>query len=152
VYPGSASHMLSANDKLIKLWRIDLKKEKKYESAKKLLAKGKVMLPRSKVVNEGWEGKCKSQYRSAHEYHINSLCLSPDGENFLSADDLRVNLWHVDDSTQVYNVVDMKPRSMEELDEIVTHCEFHPRNSSVFLYTTSKGLLHLCDFRAAAQF
>ena len=31
VYPGSASHMLSANDKLIKLWRIDLKKEKKYE-------------------------------------------------------------------------------------------------------------------------
>ena len=150
VYPGSASHMLSANDKLIKLWRIDLKKEKKYESAKKLLAKGKVMLPRSKVVNEGWEGKCRSLYRSAHEYHINSLCLSPDGENFLSADDLRVNLWHVDDSTQVYNVVDMKPKSMEELDEIVTLCEFHPRNSSVFLYTNSKGLLHLCDFRAAA--
>jgi serine/threonine-protein phosphatase 2A regulatory subunit B len=152
VYPGSASHMLSANDKLIKLWKIDLRKEKKYESAKKLLAKGKVMLPRSKVVNEGWEGRCKALYRSAHEYHINSLCLSPDGENFLSADDLRVNLWHVDDSTQVYNVIDMKPKSMEELDEIVTHCEFHPRNSSVFLYTTSKGLLHLCDFRAAASF
>lgn len=59
-YPGSALHMLSANDKLIKLWRIDLKKEKKYESAKKLLMKGKVMLPRSKVVNEAWEGKCKA--------------------------------------------------------------------------------------------
>lgn len=152
VYPGSAPHMLSANDKLIKLWRVDSRKEKKYESAKKLLAKGKVMLPRSKVVNEGWEGRCKAQYKSAHEYHINSLNLSPDGENFLSADDLRVNLWHVNDTTQVYNVVDMKPKSMEELDEIVTHCEFHPRNSSVFLYTTSKGLLHICDFRAAASF
>jgi serine/threonine-protein phosphatase 2A regulatory subunit B len=59
-YPSSALHMLSANDKLIKLWRIDLKKEKKYESAKKLLMKGKVMLPRSKVVNEAWEGRCKA--------------------------------------------------------------------------------------------
>lgn len=46
----------------------------------------------------------------------------------------------------------MKPKSMEELDEIVTHCEFHPQSSSVFLYTTSKGLLHLCDFREAASF
>lgn len=49
-------------------------------------------------------------------------------------------------------MVDMKPKSMEELDEIVTHCEFHPNNASVFLYATSKGLLHICDFRAAASF
>jgi hypothetical protein len=49
--------MLSANDKLIKLWRIEYKKEKKYESAKKLLVKGKLSLPRSKVVNENWEGR-----------------------------------------------------------------------------------------------
>jgi hypothetical protein len=29
--------MLSANDKLIKLWKIEYKREKKYESCKKLL-------------------------------------------------------------------------------------------------------------------
>jgi hypothetical protein len=29
--------LLTANDKLIKLWKIDYKKEKKYESCKKLL-------------------------------------------------------------------------------------------------------------------
>jgi len=51
--------LLSANDKLIKLWRLEYKKEKKYESSKKLLQKGKLMLPRSKVVNESWEGRCK---------------------------------------------------------------------------------------------
>jgi hypothetical protein len=49
--------MLTANDKLIKLWRIDFKKEKKYESSKKLLVKGKLVIPRSKIVNESWEGK-----------------------------------------------------------------------------------------------
>jgi hypothetical protein len=34
--------MLTANDKLIKLWRLEFKKEKKYESCKKLLQKGKL--------------------------------------------------------------------------------------------------------------
>ncbi len=59
IYPSSPYQMLTANDKLIKLWRIDFKKEKKYESAKKLLVKGKLTLPRSKIVNESWEGKPK---------------------------------------------------------------------------------------------
>lgn len=65
-------------------------------------------------------------YKSAHEYHINSLCICPDGENFLSADDLRINLWNVENSSVVYNLIDNKPKNVEELDEIITHCEFHP--------------------------
>ena len=118
--------MLTANDKLIKLWRLEYKKERKFESSKKLLQKGKLMLPRSKIVNESWEGKCKSLYKSAHEYHINSLCLSSDGENFISSDDLRINIWNVEDNTQVYNVLDIKPKNIDELDEVITHSEFHP--------------------------
>ena len=144
--------MLSANDKLIKLWRLEYKKEKKYESCKKLLQKGKLVIPRSKVINESWEGKCKQYYRSAHEYHINSLCISPDGENFLSADDLRVNLWNVENATTVYNLLDMKPKSIDDLDEVISHCEFHPSMPTVFLYTTTKGFLHICDFREASSF
>lgn len=131
---------------------MEYKKEKKYESCKKLLQKGKLMLPRSKVVNESWEGRCKSHYRSAHEYHINSLCISPDGEHFLSADDLRVNLWNVEDTKEVYNLLDMKPKSIDELDEVISHCEFSQANPSIFLYTTTKGFLHLCDLRETSSF
>lgn len=80
------------------------------------------------------------------------MSLSPDGENFLSADDLRVNLWNIDDNTSVYNLLDMKPKSIEELDEVITHCEFHPTMPNVFLYTTSKGFLHVCDFRESSSF
>ena len=118
--------MLTANDKVIKLWKIELKQEKKYESSKKLLQKGKLMIPRSKVVNESWEGRQRLFYKGAHEYHINSLCLSPDGDTFLSADDLRVNLWNLEDNKVVYNLLDIKPKSMDQLEEIVTHCEYHP--------------------------
>ena len=89
--------MLTANDRLIKLWRIDYRKEKKFESCKKLLSKGRFAMPRSKVINEGHEGKCRGMYKNAHEYHIHSLSLASDGENFLSADDLRINIWHTED-------------------------------------------------------
>ena len=34
-------------------------------------------------------------YSSAHAYHINSISMNSDGETFLSADDLRINLWNM---------------------------------------------------------
>ncbi len=144
--------MLSANDKLIKLWRIEYKKEKKYESCKKLLQKGKIMIPRSKVINESYEGRSRKQYRNAHEYHINSLSLSSDGEHFISADDLRINIWNIENDQTVYNVLDIKPPNIDDLDEVVTRCEFNPVDPSEFLYTTSKGCLNICDFRDQSSF
>lgn len=38
-----------------------------------------------------------------------------DGETFVSADDLRINLWHLEVTDQCFNVVDMKPADMEDL-------------------------------------
>ena len=91
-------------------------------------------------------------YKSAHEYHINSLHLSSDGQNFLSADDLRVNIWNVENTNTVYNVLDIKPKNIDDLDEVISHAEFHPTHSSIFLYTTTKGFLHVCDFRESSSF
>ena len=38
----------------------------------------------------------RRSYRNAHAYHINSISLNSDSETFLSADDLRINLFHFD--------------------------------------------------------
>lgn len=129
---GSTPALLSANDRLIKLWKVDLKKEKKYESCKKLLQKGKLMMPRSKVVNESVEGICKLQFKGAHEFHINSLNLNSDGETFLSSDDLRINIWNLNDTKTVYNILDVKPKSVSDIEEAITHAEFHPKVPSLF--------------------
>ena len=43
--------------------------------------------------------------------------MSSDQETFLSADDLRINLWHLDVSDCSFNILDIKPSSMEELTE-----------------------------------
>lgn len=42
------------------------------------------------------------------------LCFS-DGETFISADDLRINLWNLEISNQSFNIVDVKPANMEDL-------------------------------------
>lgn len=38
-----------------------------------------------------------------------------DCETFVSADDLRINLWNLEISDQCFNIVDMKPSNMDDL-------------------------------------
>lgn len=46
-----------------------------------------------------------------------ALCslVPSDGETFISADDLRINLWNLEISNQSFNIVDVKPANMEDL-------------------------------------
>jgi len=62
-------------------------------------------------------------FANAHTYHINSISINSDGETYLSADDLRINLWHMEITDQSFNIVDIKPANMEELTEVITASE-----------------------------
>lgn len=48
------------------------------------------------------------------------------------------------------DIVDIKPVNMEELSEVITAAEFHPNSCSLFMYSSSKGILRLCDMRQQA--
>lgn len=39
---------------------------------------------------------------------------------------------------------------MEELTEVITAAEFHPHHCNHFVYSSSRGILRLCDMRASA--
>ena len=43
--------------------------------------------------------------------------------------------------------MDIKPVNMEELTEVITAAEFHPQHCNVFVYSSSKGTVRLCDMR-----
>ncbi len=58
-------------------------------------------------------------FANAHTYHINSISINSDCETYLSADDLRINLWHMEITDQSFNIVDIKPANMEELTEVL---------------------------------
>ena len=109
-------------------------------------------MPKSEVVEEDWDATCRKEFTNAHNYHINSVSLSSDGEHFLSADDLRVNIWNIENTKTTFSIVDIKPPNIDDLNEVITHAEFHPSNSDMFLFSSSKGLAHLCDARMNTQF
>lgn len=48
------------------------------------------------------------------------------------------------------DIVDIKPANMEELTEVITAAEFHPTACHLFVYSSSKGTIRLCDMRSQA--
>ncbi|KAJ4950059.1 hypothetical protein NE237_026891 [Protea cynaroides] len=94
--------------------------------------------------------RCRRIYAHAHDYHINSISNNSDGETFISADDLRINLWNLEISNQSFNIVDVKPANMEDLTEVITSAEFHPTHCNMLAYSSSKGSIRLIDLRQSA--
>ena len=55
---------------------------------------------------------------TTHESEPLQISLNSDCETFISADDLRINLWNLAISDTSFNIVDIKPTNMEELTEV----------------------------------
>ena len=148
--------ILSTNDKTIKLWKI---KERQVQS---VLENNLTLSQRSggsttgltlpKVVSREKvvAATPKRIFSSAHAYNIHSISPSSDGEIFISSDDLRINLWNLNSSEIAFNVVDCKPPTIEDLTEVITSATFHPSHGNLFMYSTSRGSLRLCDLRDSA--
>lgn len=175
--PTQRSHfLLSSNDKTIKLWKVYEKNVKlvsennlseghaipkysntgksnsSYGSPNKMdaMTLQSLRLPRLSQHDKIIAAAPKKIYSNAHTYHINSISVNSDQETFISADDLRVNLWNLDIPDQSFNIVDIKPANMEELTEVITSAEFHPDHCNLFMYSSSKGTIKLCDMRQNA--
>jgi len=89
-------------------------------------------------------------YDGAHSYNINSFSFNTDGETFISSDDLRIYLWNMEISNEVFEIVDLKPENMDNLSEIITYSSLHPRNCNSLVFGTSKGYIKVGDLRQRA--
>ncbi|KAF0992362.1 hypothetical protein HZS_7677, partial [Henneguya salminicola] len=96
------------------------------------------------------EAKCRRVFSNAHHYNIHSIGACSNQEYFISADDLRINLWSLQRNDICFTIVDIKPENMESLSEVITCANYHPIEPDIFLYTTSKGTIKLCDTRVKA--
>ncbi|XP_023222030.1 protein phosphatase PP2A 55 kDa regulatory subunit-like [Centruroides vittatus] len=153
-----AHFLLSTNDKTIKLWKIS-ERDKRIDGTNLKDESGLLRDPTSittlrvpvvRPMELMVEASPRKIFANAHTYHINSISVNSDQETYLSADDLRINLWHLEITDQSFNIVDIKPANMEELTEVITAAEFHPLHCNVFIYSSSKGTIRLCDMRASA--
>ena len=51
---------------------------------------------------------------------------------------------------QCFTLVDLKPSSMEELNEVITCACFHPSLGHILLFSTSRGTIRIADMRESA--
>ncbi|KAF8050352.1 hypothetical protein N665_1990s0008, partial [Sinapis alba] len=176
---NGALFLLSTNDKTIKYWKVQDKKIKKIcevnSDPSKTIGNEAVASSSNSSITTACFGnggvpeaisslrlpvvtshesspvaRCRKVYSHAHDYHINSISNNSDGETFISADDLRINLWNLEISNQSFNIVDVKPEKMEDLSEVITSAEFHPTHCNMLAYSSSKGSIRLIDLRQSA--
>lgn len=129
-------------DKTIKLWRVSESHMYSPTAVDTYNTSGRLKLP----VRESSStlATMKRLYENAHTYNINSISLNSDCEHFISCDDLRVNLWHLDSASTCFNLVDIKPHKMEDLTEVITAARFHPQHCHTLAYSTSKYVMSMC--------
>lgn len=112
---NNCTFLLSTNDKSMKFWKINDSNQNLYipTARESYISGGGLTLPRrsknpvgaanlspstqlcsTPYGEKSITASCKRLYHHVHAYHINSISLNSDGESFLSADDLRINLWN----------------------------------------------------------
>jgi len=90
-------------DKTIKLWKIT-ERDKRPEGYNLKDEEGKLkdlstvtslQVPVLKPMDLMVEVSPRRVFANGHTYHINSISVNSDCETYMSADDLRINLWHL---------------------------------------------------------
>ena len=167
--------LLATNDKTIKFWKVYDKHIKRVSHSNNsgnhsshhshhhhyggktrgefitpTLAHSQLHIPRLTHSQTITTAAPKRIYANAHGYHINSISINSDQQTFISADDLRINLWHLERANESFNIVDIKPSNIEELTEVITSATFSPHHCHLLAYATSRGSVRLVDLREQA--
>ena len=111
---NAANFLLSTNDKTVKLWKI-AERDKRYDGFNLKDENGHMVTPTSlkslrvpKVIstNTVVEPTPRRIFANAHTYLINSISVNSDQETYLSADDLRINLWNIEINDESFSKYD----------------------------------------------
>lgn len=143
---------MTTNDKTVKLYKVYSTQKRDFKAVNKNAKDATELEPPKVRHGQGktWQHSLKRSYPNLHNYHINSISVCSNGENFISSDDLRINLWNLENKVQAFNIIDLKPDNFEELSEVITASQFHPILDNQFIFSTSKGVIKLGDLRKSS--
>lgn len=141
--------LLSSNSKSIKLWTIyNPICDRLYVDQTSSSKKASLNSDNSPFFTKRTpKAICRSVYESDPNFSIHSVSLSPNCFQFLSSDEMRIALWDLEHNESACIVVDSKPHAYDSMSEVITCARFHPNQSSVFLWGTTKGFIKIGDFR-----
>ena len=106
-------HRYPSSDKTVKLWKIserssmasnfNLKDDNGMMRDPSAITNLRVPIIRASELVV--EASPRRVFANAHTYHINSISVNSDDETYISADDLRINLWHVGINDQSFSIL-----------------------------------------------
>ena len=99
-------------DKTVKLWKIS-ERCRHYSDLNTITDDGmlrdkgaltELRIPKKCDDDISVEALPRRIFSNAHAYHINSISVNSDDATFLSADDLRINVWHLEITDQSFSI------------------------------------------------
>ena len=103
----------SISDKTVKLWKVS-ERDKKFcgfnlhtdDGSERIVEEVNTLrVPTTQPMELMVEASPRRVFSNAHTYHINSISVNSDGETYISADDLRINLWHLGITDQSFSIL-----------------------------------------------
>ena len=100
-------------DKTVKLWKIS-ERYRRYSNLNTVTDEGikreetsitQLRVPVKVQDDVSIEAMPRRIFSNAHTYHINSISVNSDDCTYLSADDLRVNLWDLERTDQSFSIL-----------------------------------------------
>ena len=128
------------SDKTIKLWKVT-ERDKRPEGYNLKDESGlmrdptnltSLRVPSFKPMELMVEASPRRIFANAHTYHINSISVNSDQETYLSADDLRINLWHLEVTDQSFSILKFR-----DFDSNFLEFYFTVSLPSIFLFNKS---------------
>uniref|UniRef100_A0A8C3WRW5 Serine/threonine-protein phosphatase 2A 55 kDa regulatory subunit B n=1 Tax=Catagonus wagneri TaxID=51154 RepID=A0A8C3WRW5_9CETA len=110
---NAAYFLLSTNDKTVKLWKVS-ERDKRPEGYNLKDEEGRLRDPATitslrvpvlRPMDLMVEAAPRRVFANAHTYHINSISVNSDYETYMSADDLRINLWNFEITNQSFSIL-----------------------------------------------
>lgn len=112
--------MLTANEHMVKLWKIRNKKSVQVanlnqQKSKKPQDFNQIAIPHlMKLESSQFQHLCKRTFDNVTAFHINSISVSTEQDRFLIADDLKISIWSVDNQHEAQEIVSLKPPKQDE--------------------------------------
>jgi serine/threonine-protein phosphatase 2A regulatory subunit B len=151
---GNNMFLLSTNDKTVKLWKLGEKKVKKsipFEN-KNQITRETLSMPKLTQIDKGYTPSLKRTFPNLHSFSINTISSVPNNENFITSDDFGIYLWNLEKPEKVLKLFELGCKKPDEMQKLITCCDFHPTNDFSFTFSTSDGILSLCDLRVSKSF
>ena len=119
-------------DKTIKLWKITEKAQQAVDfnnvTEDMRHSVRSVRVPKYQSSPLTVEAVERRTYANAHAYHINSVSLNSDVATFLSADDLRINLWNIENNKECFSILHSVLCGMSYKRYPVLYCQCRGRH------------------------